>query len=115
MHTHNEISTEGNTGEPTPARITELSTNDKKMLQDAARTLLFGRKITLSNTVFSKQNTVFVERRSKQNEQGKIIDGRQREIAAIVLSLWLENGECYLQRNDTKDKVKLNNAGCQSL
>jgi hypothetical protein len=56
-----------------------------------------------------------IERADFVDERGLLLDGRKTDNSAIALTLWLNNGECYLQRDDNGNRVLLADMQCQAL
>ena len=100
-----------------PALLKSISAQQKDELQAAASALLFGRKVSLGNNVFTQSHTVSIEQVAASDVKGRPIDGRllSPENRVIVLSLWKNNTGCWLQREDNRQQQKLESINCSVL
>lgn len=98
---------------PLPATLDMSADDNKQTLESAASKLLFGRDVSLLASAFSVSNTVSIERKEANDSRGLPMDGRQINAAKpIVLSLWVQEQQCWLKREDTGEQVLLDGLRC---
>jgi hypothetical protein len=101
--------------QPEAAIVAKVNANQKSQFEQAASQLLFGRSVRIANDAFTQDNKILIERADFVDERGLLLDGRKTDNSAIALTLWLNNGECYLQRDDNGNRVLLADMQCQAL
>ncbi|MBW8190638.1 hypothetical protein K0504_06270 [Neiella marina] len=106
------MSTSADANEPVPAVLDE-SAGNKQALESAASQLLFDRKLSLSPLAFTTSSRVPIEKKQARDAQGKLLNGRELQSEVIVFSLWQQDGECWLQRDDTDQRILLTDVACK--
>ena len=91
--------------QPFPALLEQPSADSRLLLEKAIGDLLNSRPIKLADNVFTKKNSVIIERGQPKNNLGRLLDGREIRPADSV-SLYTKNGKCYL-RHDQSNQIKL--------
>ncbi len=87
----------------------------RKLVQQGLAELLNGQQVTLADTVFSKENTVIVERKTMNDAQGRPVDGRQALTPADSFSLLKNDQGCYLRHDQSGQTIALPNVECVYL
>lgn len=94
------------------ALLKEPSIETRKLIQQALAELLNGQQVTLADTVFSKESTIILEHKSKNDSQGRPLDGRQPLTPADSVSLLKNDQGCYLRLEQSTQLVALPGVEC---
>lgn len=97
------------------AYIPQLNQHQKAVIEGAVSELLYGREVSLANTVFTQDNKLLIERNIAKDQRGLPIEGRLDADSIYLFTLWLDNAVCWLKRNDTNASIPLADVQCAAL
>ena len=97
------------------AYIPELNQHQKAILEQAVSELLYGRQVSLANTVFEENNKLQIERNIATDHRGVPIEGRLGADSIYLFTLWLDDTVCWIKRNDTNASIPLEDAQCAAV
>lgn len=100
---------------PTGALPALLEASEQDELTTAMQALLFGRAISINKNAFTQKSTLSIERNAGVDAQGQPLNGRELMQPSIVFSLWMHGTDCWLQRDDTKDALRLGSVTCKAV
>ncbi|WP_087505977.1 hypothetical protein [Neiella marina] len=106
------LSTSADANEPMPALV-EMNSATKQTLERAASELLFGRQLSFSSSAFTTNSKVLIDKKQARDSQGQLLNGRELQAEVIAFTLWKQNQQCWLQRDDTEARVVLNGVSCK--
>ena len=100
-----------------PAILLGSNDDQRKILQQAASKLLYGRDVQLSNNAFLENASLSIERVAATDRQQRPINGRVIDTTNnfIELSLWIKDGACWLKRKDTNESIEIKDIRCKAL
>lgn len=104
----------GTYAEAAPA-VVQMNAAYKQQLENAASQLLYGREIRFTASAFTTSNTLSIERTQAVDNRGLLVNGRETKPEVIVFSLWIDNQQCWLKREDTAKTVTLDAVVCKRV
>lgn len=93
------------------ARIPSHSQESLVELRQAIKSLVNERNVLVAASAFTKSDKLIIQRQPIKGPGGRVIDTRIDEIP-MTFRLFLSEGNCYVQRNDTEQTVELFRANC---
>ena len=97
------------------AYIPKLNQHQKAIVEQAVSELLYGRQVSLANTVFEENNKLQIERNIATDQRGVPIEGRLGADSIYLFTLWLDDTVCWIKRNDTNTSIPLEDAQCAAV
>jgi hypothetical protein len=83
------------------------------LLENAIGDLLNSQPIKLADTVFTKKNTVIIQRKESKDPRGNLLNGREIRQTDTV-SLFSEDGKCYLKHEQSGRTKFVNRISCKA-
>ncbi|WP_034474073.1 hypothetical protein [Aestuariibacter salexigens] len=96
------------------AYVPQANAENIQLLEQGVSEMLQGYPVTLANSAFATDNTLLIERDPARDERGGLLEGARRD-DALAFTLWLDDGICWLKRNDTGQSLALTELNCQAL
>jgi|TARA_B110000240_G_C13375848_1_gene400280 hypothetical protein len=96
-----------------PAFLEHSSPKSRTVLEQAIGDLLNSQAIKLANNVFTKTNTVIIDRYQPKDSRGNLLDGREIRQADTV-SLLTGDGKCYVKHDQSGNIKRVNSINCKA-
>lgn len=98
---------------PVEALLEQPSAESRLILENAIGNLLNSQPIKLADTVFTIKSSVIIERSQPRDSRGNLLDGRETRPVDTV-SLFTEDGKCYLKHDQSGFVKLINNISCKA-
>ncbi len=96
-----------------PAVLSSSTKAQITAVENALSELMFNRKVNIADTAFSDSNKLTLENDMLKEVQGIVTENLSG--SAFSFSMMLQDGSCWLQRNDTKQRVPLPGVTCEPM
>ncbi len=93
------------------AKIPVHSQESLVELRQSVNALFNGRDVLIAASAFNDSGRLIIQRKPIRDPAGRVIDTRIDE-EPITLRLYLQNGDCYIKRDDKPDSIRLYRANC---
>ena len=93
------------------ALVQDLSTEQKKLFENAISNWFGGIKITLADSVFSTSSTVMIERKAHVDNRGLLIEGRH-DNPAFGFTLLTDDEQCVLRNEQNGELASISGVKC---